>query len=103
MVYGLEFFCNATIILFGVPEIFTCFVFEVCPPIISTELFEMPKVFARSFSNSAFAAPSIGGDAIRIFNAPSNSPTISLFEARGTTRTVKIIALSFSVKFINSQ
>lgn len=45
--------------------------------------------------SSAFAAPSTGGAAIFTFNAPFTSPTISLFEARGTTRTVKI-------KFVSS-
>ena len=81
-------------------EIFTSFAFEVCPPMISTALFETSKVFAKSLINSAFAAPSTGGEAILTFNAPSNSPTISLFDARGTTRTVKIIESSFSVKLI---
>jgi len=66
---------------------------------ISISDFETPKVFAKSLIISAFAAPSTGGDAIRTFNAPSCSPTISLFDARGTTRTLKIIESSFSVIF----
>ncbi len=72
------------------PLIRTCFRFENCPFNISTVLFDTPNVFAKTFINSAFAAPSIGGTAILTFNAPPNSPTISLFDARGTTRTLKV-------------
>src|SRR5215208_4418899 len=82
--------------------ILICFVFEVCPERISTSDFETPKVFDKTLINSAFAAPSTGGEAILIFSAPSCAPTISLFEARGTTRTLKISAPFFSVKFIKN-
>ena len=78
------------------------FNFEVCPLVISISLLETSKVFDKSLTSSAFAAPSTGGDSIFTFNAPPNSPTISLFDERGTTLTLKIIAPSFSVKFITS-
>ena len=83
--------------------ILICFVFEVCPATISTSDFETSKVFAKTLINSAFAAPSTGGEAILTFNAPSCAPTISLLEARGTTRALKIIAPFFSVKFIKNK
>ncbi len=79
------------------PMILICFVFEVCPLKISTALLETLNFFAKTFINSAFAAPSTGSEAILIFNAPLKSPTISLFDARGTTRTLKIKFPSFSV------
>lgn len=81
--------------------ILICFVFEVCPDRISTADFETPKVFAKSLTSSTFAAPSTGGEAILTRNAPSCSPTISLFDARGTTRTLKTRSPFFSLKLIN--
>lgn len=68
----------------------TRFVFEVSPAIISTLLFETPKTFASTFTSFAFAAPSTGGAAMRTFRAPSRSPTISLLDARGATRTSRM-------------
>ena len=79
------------------PSIFTCFVFEVRPLVISTALFGTSKNLARVTINSAFAAPSTGGDFTLIFNAPSCSPTISLFDDFGKTRTLKIKVPSFLV------
>jgi hypothetical protein len=56
--------------------------------------------FASSLTTSSFAAPSTGGEDILTFKDPSISPAISLFEARGTTRTLNVTAPSFSVKWI---
>lgn len=78
------------------PPTRTCFCFEVCPLNISTALFGTPNFFDKIFINSSFAAPPVGGEAILTFNAPSISPTISLFDARGTTRTLKIKPSVFS-------
>ena len=78
------------------PAIRICLDFEVCPETISTSLFGTPSFFAKSFVNSAFAAPSTGGEASLTFTEPSISPTISDLEARGTTLTAKSTAPSFS-------
>jgi hypothetical protein len=75
-------------------------VLDVWPETISTLLRETSNVLARSFISSAFAAPSTGGEQRRTFKAPSSSPTISLFDARGATRTPKNTAPSFSSKLI---
>src|SRR5215213_3866115 len=83
--------------------ILICFALEACPLRISTFDFETSKVFAKTLINSAFAAPSTGGAAILTFNAPSCAPTISLFEARGTTRALKTSAPFFSLKFIKNK
>ena len=45
---------------------------------------------AKTFTTSSFAAPSTGGAAILTFRPPSNSPTTSLLDARGTTRILNI-------------
>ena len=68
----------------------TCLRFEVCPLVISTALFEIFNRLAKTFINSALAASSTGGAFILIFNAPPISPTISLFDDFGMTRTAKI-------------
>src|SRR5688572_10613750 len=81
------------------PVIRICLVLDACPATISTLLFPTPSVLANSFINSAFAAPSTGGEATLTFTAPSNPPANSVFEARGTTRAVKLILLSFSEMF----
>ena len=83
--------------------IFILLFFEVSPFMISTSLFATPKDLASNLINSAFAAPSTGGDEMRIFNEPSCGPTILLLEDRGTTRTSNNIAPSFSVKSIFKQ
>lgn len=85
---------------FFIPEIFTCFALEVFPLRISTWLLETANSFAKSLTSSAFAAPSTGGAFNFTFNALSYSPTISLFDERGITRTEKIRESSFSVKSI---
>src|SRR6266700_7740965 len=63
---------------------------------ISTAARGIFKARAMVPINSSLAAPSTGAAAIRTRKAPSCSPAISLREARGTTRTAKIIAPSFS-------
>lgn len=77
-----------------------CLDLELCPDTISTLLFETPRALAKSFISSALAAPSTGGAAILTFKAPSISPVISDRDARGTTRTVKVTAPSFSERSI---
>jgi len=84
------------------PAIRICLVFEVWPEMIEILLFGTLNCFDKSFINSAFAAPPTGGEASLIFTAPSNSPTISLRDARGTTRTVKYTAPFFSDTSIKS-
>lgn len=49
---------------------------------------EVPRHFARREINSAFAAPSTGGEVSLTFRAPSKAPTISLRDERGKTFTV---------------
>src|SRR5262249_7677770 len=78
------------------PWIRTILFLEPWPERISTDLRGAFNARARTLINSAFAAPSTGGKARRTRKAPSCSPTISLREARGDTRTVKVIAPSFS-------
>lgn len=73
--------------------------FEVSPLTIETWLLETPKCLANSRTISAFAAPLTGGEQIRTFSEPSCSPTISLFEARGMTRTATITQLFCSEMF----
>src|SRR6266536_3913138 len=63
---------------------------------ISTAARGIFKARAMVPINSSLAAPSTGAAAIRTRKAPSCSPTISLREARGTTRTAKVAAPSFS-------
>ena len=57
-------------------------------------LLATPNFFAKNLISSAFAAPSTGGAAILTFKAPPWSPTISLFDARGTIVTENTTALS---------
>ncbi|HEV7701666.1 MAG TPA: hypothetical protein VGO43_15655 [Pyrinomonadaceae bacterium] len=61
---------------------------DVSPEIIATSRFATENVFASNLINSMFAAPSTGGEVSRIFKMPFVRPTTSLFDARGTTRTV---------------
>ncbi len=77
------------------PDIRIRLVLEESPLRISTSLFATPKYFASTRTNSSFAAPSTGGAEILTLKFPSCSPTISDFEARGTTRTLNVIAPSF--------
>lgn len=78
------------------PVIRNCLVLEIWPERSATLLFGTPRCFDKSFTSSAFAAPSTGSDASRTFTVGSNSPTISLREAPGSTRAVKCTAFSFS-------
>lgn len=71
------------------PVIRICLVLEARPDTISTAPLATANFFANSFISSAFAAPSTGGEATLTFTAPSNSPTISVLDARGTTRMEK--------------
>ena len=73
------------------------FVFDVSPETIATFDFGTPNAFASTFTTSSFAAPSTGGDDILSFKDPSTSPTISLFDARGTTRIVNVIESALSL------
>jgi hypothetical protein len=75
----------------------TVFVLEVAPEMIEMEPAETPKARARVRNSAELAAPSTGGAVSRTRNAPSCSPTISLREERGTTRTLKVSFPSFSV------
>ncbi len=77
-------------------------VLEEIPLRISTPLFASPKYFASTRTSSSFAAPSTGGAEILTLKFPSCSPTISDVEARGTTRTLNVIAPSFSENSIGS-
>jgi hypothetical protein len=70
---------------------------EFSPLKISTALFGTPRLFESSFINSAFAAPSTGGDDSLIFKRPSMIPTISLRELRGITFIVKITSFFVGV------
>jgi len=63
---------------------------EVNPEIICTAFFGSLNDFDSNFINSLLAAPSMGGAAILTRNAPRCSPTNSLRDARGTTRTAKV-------------
>jgi hypothetical protein len=76
------------------------FDFDASPETIETFDFATPNAFASNLITSSFAAPSTGGADILTFKDPSISPTISLFDARVTTRIVNDKAPSFSVKLI---
>ena len=72
------------------PRIRTVLLFELVPATISTAFRDNLNDFARTLTNSLFAAPATGGAAMRTRSAPSCSPTMPLDEARGTTRTAKV-------------
>src|SRR5438552_16568573 len=78
------------------PTMLTVFVLEPLPEIISTAPDETPKARANNRTSAKLAAPSTGGAASRTHNAPSCSPTISVREERGTTRTLNVSFPSFS-------
>lgn len=84
------------------PVILTCSIFPVCPDRISTALRATPKTSARVRMSSSLAAPSTGGAAILTLSAPSCSPTTLLFDARGTTRTLKTKPPFFVDQSINA-
>ena len=81
---------NCAKVAASAPRTRTVLLFEFAPETISTAFCGNLKIFARVRTNSRFAAPATGGAAIRIRNAPSCSPTISLRDARGTMRTAKM-------------
>ena len=89
------------IVFLVMPKTLIFFVLEVSPFIISILFLATLKDFDKNLINSLFAAPSTGGVEIFIFKAPSYSPTIWLFEARGITLTGKIMAPLFSLTLIN--
>lgn len=91
--WGFRRLCSSATVT---PVIRNCLVLDVWPERISMLLFDTPKCVDRSFINSAFAAPSMGGEVSLTLTAPSISPPISLRDALGTTRTVKHAAPSFS-------
>src|SRR5436305_5788221 len=82
------------------PETRTTFVFDAWPLLISTSRAGTPNSFDRNFISASLAAPSTGGAATRTRSAPSCSPAASVFDARGTTRTEKLIAPSSSLYLI---
>src|SRR5206468_3491441 len=57
------------------------------PLTICTARFGTPSARARKATSASFAAPSTGGATTRTTSAPSRSPEISVFLARGMTRT----------------
>src|SRR5688572_30448435 len=73
---------------------------EESPATISTLRLGTSKSFAKNLLHSSFALPSTGGAAILSFSAPAYSPAISVFEARGWARTLKVTAPFFSATSI---
>jgi len=69
---------------------------ELLPEIIVTAFCGTLKVLDKNLISSRLAAPSTGDAAIRTRSAPSWQPASSLREARGTTRTLRVIPFSSS-------
>src|SRR5262245_19107664 len=90
----VHFNCNGARALAVTPFRRITLFLELVPEIISTAFCGTFNLSANTRTSSRLAAPSTGGAAIRIRKPPSCSPTISLDDARGTIRTVKVIPRS---------